>query len=526
MQVTQHNDIKVYNLSAGKSLPQFLEEAQKKSKSLRHNDEFKNRLDLIQDFEFRIASTRVKISPNGEYIAATGIYPPQVKIFESRELGLKCARGLDSEVVDFLWLSEDWKKLAFLMDDRTVEFHSQFGRHHRIRVPKHGRTLAYDSESCNIFVAGSAAEVFRIDLEGGIFQTPLPLRRIEEVNALAVNPAMPVLSCAGNQGLVESYDLRESGKILRSLEVCMPDDDTQNGIHVTACTYSPNGMLLAAGTAGGVVRVYDVRSSRPLVKRDHMNGYPIKSVCFHDHSDLLVASADKKSIKVWNASSGAIAASVESKAPIHQLEFVPSTGLFFVANEQPRIGAFFVPSLGLAPKWCSFLDAITEELEESKQQQVFDDFKFVTQDDLDQLGANDLVGTKFLQPYMHGYFMDHRLHTKLKAATEPFAFEEYRKAKIKQKLDKLRTMRTRVKTKVSVNPQLHQKLLLAAEEGKEKDASKKRRAAASKAEQMLGDDRFKDVFEDPDFAIQEKGSADVGTPSVPTVMKTKKAKKA
>lgn len=523
MQVTQHNDVKVYNLSAGKSLPQFLEEAQKKSKSLRHNDEFKRRLDLIQDFEFRICSSRVRVSPNGEYIAATGIYPPEVKIFESRELGLKCARGLDSEVVDFLWLSEDWKKLAFLMDDRTVEFHSQFGRHHRIRVPKHGRSLAYDSESCNLFVAGSAPEVYRIDLEGGIFQPTWSLRHLEEVHALAVNPVLPVLSCAGDKGLVESYDLRDSGKMLRALEVCMPDDDGQNGMHATAIAYSPNGMQLAAGTAGGVVRVYDVRSSRPLSERDHMNGYPIKSVCFHEHDDLLVASADKKSIKVWNANSGAIAASVESKAPIHQLEFVPSTGLFFVANDQSRIGTFFVPSLGLAPKWCSFLDAITEELEESKQQQVFDDFKFVTQDDLEQLGASDLVGTKFLQPYMHGYFMNHKLHTKLKAATEPFAFEEYRKEKIKQKLDKLRTMRTRVKTKVTVNPQLHQQLLVTAEEGKDRDVSKKRKAAANKAEKLLADDRFKEMFEDPDFAIQEKGSA--GT-SVPAVMKKKKAKKA
>eukprot|EP00971_Amphidinium_carterae_P197910 3927901-Amphidinium_carterae.1 len=31
--------------------------------------------------------------------------------------------------------------------------------------------------------------------------------------------------------------------------------------------------------------------------------------------------------------------------------------------------------------------------------------------------------------------MHHRLHTKLKAATEPFAYEEYRKQRVQQKLE-------------------------------------------------------------------------------------------
>ena len=123
---------------------------------------------------------------------------------------------------------------------------------------------------------------------------------------------------------------------------------------------------------------------------------------------------------------------------------------------------------------------MAQELEESKQKSVFEargkaqstqlkpftvhssgiasyeieDYQFVTKDQLEQLGASEsgdldsqpkdwqaswvsrvsksglrLVGTKFLQPYMHGFFMDYRLHAKLKAALEPFAFEEYRKQK-------------------------------------------------------------------------------------------------
>jgi len=515
MQVTEYNDVKVYNLSAGKSLPQFLEEAKKKSQSLRYNEDFRKRLDLIQDFEFSVASSRVRVSPDGEFIVAAGVYPPEVKIFDARELGLKCSRGLNAEVVDFLILSEDYKKLVLLLDDRTVEFHAQYGRHHRLRVPKAGRSLCYDSESCVLFVGGSSAEVTRLDLESGTFLTPVVLQSLEEVNCVRANPVLPILSCAGNAGRVESYDLREPSRPLEALQVCQVQEGQEHRGHVSCCCYSPSGMMFAAGTTAGLVRVYDVRSSKPLAERNHMNGYPIVDVNFHtrgtETADLLVGSADCKSIKIWDAQNGAMAASVESTAVINHLEFCPSSGLFFCGNDQPRVGVYFVPSLGLAPRWCSFLDSITEELEESNQKTVYEDYQFVTTDALEQLGANELIGTKFLQPYMHGYFMDHRLHARLKAAANPFAFEEYRKERVRQKLESKRTMRTRVRKKVEVNPDLHSKLQVTAEEGVEEGVSKKRKQAGEKAKALLADDRFQALFADPDFAIEEKGPSAAST---------------
>ncbi|KAJ7342224.1 hypothetical protein JRQ81_009686, partial [Phrynocephalus forsythii] len=43
--------------------------------------------------------------------------------------------------------------------------------------------------------------------------------------------------------------------------------------------------------------------------------------------------------------------------------------------------------LGPAPKWCSFLDNLTEELEENPETTVYDDYKFVTRKDLENLGT-------------------------------------------------------------------------------------------------------------------------------------------
>ena len=63
------------------------------------------------------------------------------------------------------------------------------------------------------------------------------------------------------------------------------------------------------------------------------------------------------------------------------------SGLLLCAGEQKRLMAYFVPALGPAPSWCSFVDALTEELEEETRGAVFDDYKFVTEPELEELGA-------------------------------------------------------------------------------------------------------------------------------------------
>ena len=39
-------------------------------------------------------------------------------------------------------------------NDRYIEFHSQYGRYHRLRIPKYGRDMAYHAASCDLYVAG------------------------------------------------------------------------------------------------------------------------------------------------------------------------------------------------------------------------------------------------------------------------------------------------------------------------------------------------------------------------------------
>lgn len=57
-------------------------------------------------------STTVRVSKDGQYILATGIYKPRVKCFDVNNLSLKFERCFDSEAVTFEILSDDYSKVS------------------------------------------------------------------------------------------------------------------------------------------------------------------------------------------------------------------------------------------------------------------------------------------------------------------------------------------------------------------------------------------------------------------------------
>ena len=109
---------------------------------------------------------------------------------------------------------------------------------------------------------------------------------------------------------------------------------------------------------------------------------------------------------------------------------------------------FLFQAIGPVPKWCAFLENLTEEMEEEKANVVYDDYKFVTRQELEALNLARHIGTKKLRAYMHGYFVNVQLYLKAKQNSEPFAYEEFKEKKIREKIDKLR--HDRVKLDVSI----------------------------------------------------------------------------
>ena len=91
-----------------------------------------------------------------------------------------------------------------------------------------------------------------------------------------------------------------------------------------------------------------------------------------------VVSTDTKIVKIWDVRTGAPFTSIQPLGKVGDLNDAcvhPHSGLIMVACDAPHIHSFFVPALGPAPKWCSFLESLTEELEENKEATIYDDYR-------------------------------------------------------------------------------------------------------------------------------------------------------
>lgn len=62
---------------------------------------------------------------------------------------------------------------------------------------------------------------------------------------------------------------------------------------------------------------------------------------------------------------------------------------------------------------CAIFSPLQEEMEEGAQTTIYDDFKFLTKEDLERLNLTNLIGTNLLRAYMHGFFIDYRLYKKV-----------------------------------------------------------------------------------------------------------------
>jgi ribosome biogenesis protein ENP2 len=203
----------VYNLTGGRSLYDIMKDSKFSYKKLKKNEEYTNRIDIIQDFEFSASAGCIKVSEDGNYVFASGIYPPRLKIYDLNEMTLKCERGFDAEIRKIEMIAEDYTKAALLLEDRNIEIHAQYGKHFKLRIPKYGRDMAYHKTSCDLFAVGSSNEIYRLNLYEGQFLKPLE-SQAEAINSIAVNYPLEVLGTAGEKGIVELWDLRSKNKVL------------------------------------------------------------------------------------------------------------------------------------------------------------------------------------------------------------------------------------------------------------------------------------------------------------------------
>ncbi|KAF9166979.1 hypothetical protein DFQ27_003536 [Actinomortierella ambigua] len=514
LQVQNANNVKIYTVSGSKgsrSIPDWL--ARRNKKALKNDLEWRHRIELIQDFEFPEASLKIKTTNDGNFAVATGVYKPQMRVFEFAEMSMKFDRHTDAENVDFQLLSDDWTKSVLLQADRSVEFHSQGGIHYRTRIPKFGRSLTYHYPSCDLLITASSNEVYRLNLEQGRFLNPLvtdgEMANGGGINCGEINPAHLLYGCGTDSGTVEFWDLRVRGRV-GILAPTIPDSVASiagDSLKISSLKFRNDGLTMAVGTSTGHVLMYDLRSNIPLYVKDHQYGYPIKSLHFHEGTQgedgkSKVISTDCKIIKIWNREDGKNFTSIEPSNDINDVCPVGDSGLMFVANEGIQMQSYYIPSLGPAPKWCSFLDNLTEELEENPVQSIYDDYKFVSRKELANLGLDHLIGSAVLKPYMHGFFIDLRLYEKARAIANPFGYQDFKEREARDRVAKEAGSRIRATTKLpKVNKQLAAKML--SNEAKARKKAVKEGQEPSAAGSALKDERFADLFTNPDFEVDE-----------------------
>lgn len=486
---TSAGDVSVYQVAGSnlsRSLPDWI--ARKRKKELKNDADYMNRVELIQDFEFSEASNKIKVTPDGQFVMATGTYKPQIHVYDFSNLSLKFDRHTDSENVDFTILSNDWTKSVHLQNDRTIEFHTKGGIHYKTRIPKFGRTLSYNPSNCDLLIGASSNEIYRLNLEQGRFLNPFVLETEEGVNALDINPVHGLVSAGLEDGTVEFWDPRSR---LRAAKLYVADtlgEKTQ----ITASVFRNDGLNFACGTSSGKTLLYDLRAPTPSVVKDQGYGFDIKKIIWIDDNSTdsnKIMTADKRIAKIWSRIDGKPYTSMEPNVDINDVEYVKDSGMFFLANEGIPMHAYYIPNLGPAPRWCSFLDNITEELEEKPSDTIYSNYRFITRDDVAKLNLSHLIGSNVLRSYMHGFFINTDLYDKVNLIANPNSYKDQRERDIRKKIEKERESRIRTtgaaaaKAKAKINKDLAEKL--------------------SQSNETV-DDRFAELFENPDFLIDQE----------------------
>ncbi|TGO21201.1 hypothetical protein BPAE_0234g00130 [Botrytis paeoniae] len=514
MKLTNPNDVPVYTISGASTarpLPDWL--ARKRKRSLKNDPEYANRVELLQDFEFEEASSCIRVSEDGEWVMSTGTYKPQIHTHYLPHLSLSFARHTTTLNHSFILLSSDYTKSLHLQTDRRLEFHTQGGCHYQTRLPRYGRDLVYDRASTEALIpavgvnADGLGEVYRLNLEIGRYMKPY---QIDVGGDDLTTSGGGALQGGINTGSVncasiaeESHNLMAFGTSIGTVEFWDSRSKARVGIlagqqgGITALDFDRSGISIATGSSEGIVQLYDLRRPVPILTKDQGYGYAIKTLMHMTTSsqEKKILSADKRIIKLWDETDGKAWTSVEPAVDINSVAWCKNSGMLLTANEGKQQHAFFIPQLGPAPKWCSFLDNMVEEMAEEAPSETYDNYKFLTVPELKALNLGHLIGTtNLLRPYMHGYFVASKLYEQARLIANPYVWEDERTKRVKEKVEKERASRIRGGKKVKVNQNLVDKLLKRQE----------RREKVDENAGVLGDSRFAKLFEDEDFAVDER----------------------
>jgi ribosome biogenesis protein ENP2 len=242
---------------------------------------------------------------------------------------------------------------------------------------------------------------------------------LDGVNVVDVNPAHSLVALGlDGEYAVEFWDPRSQTRT-SLLRVIPPHSSfaTSEFIagptpSITALSSHSNGLSIAVGTSSGYTMLYDLRSPSSWACKDQGYGSPITSLAWleglrrGEGKGEVLMSGDRKVVKVWEGHNVRhlqitgerifLSFSIQStynltthtpSSPISCAHHVPNSGLFMLSHEASDLSTLYIPGLGRAPKWCSFLDNVTEEVEKTSGGDGavgagWEDYRFVERNEL------------------------------------------------------------------------------------------------------------------------------------------------
>jgi ribosome biogenesis protein ENP2 len=138
-------------------------------------------------------------------------------------------------------------------------------------------------------LASSGPQIYRLNLEEGRCSEPWTVEPSHvSASCISVCQAQPLAAVGCDDGVVRFWDNRSPDALLKpflKLDVQsatagygFADNVNEQGAYhnnphqITSVAHDPSGLYMAAGTAGGLVALYDIRSSKPLHIKEHKGG--------------------------------------------------------------------------------------------------------------------------------------------------------------------------------------------------------------------------------------------------------------
>ncbi|ELQ74681.1 WD40 repeat protein [Trachipleistophora hominis] len=283
-------------------------------------------IDVYKDFQFPTSCTKLKLNNEQTHVIAVGTYPPQYKVYVVEDNTEFFERRMDTDIVDFCFLTHSPRKLAFLRDDKTIEFHLNYNLHYKLRIPHFGRCLNRFSD--NLYFC-TDKELYRIDLARGAMSRVY--NSDYELNTFSVSRTHG-LSALFSDGQLAFVDARQN-EMVKHINF---RENVING------DFDAN-IIISVATDQNLY-MFDLRNMKPFIKSTVTGA--TKVICHEKHCFV----AYSEGIDIYDNVS-----KIDTLFSANISTFDLKDNVIFVGYCSSEIKTYYT-GIGIIPKWCSYAE--------------------------------------------------------------------------------------------------------------------------------------------------------------------------